>query len=334
MKALLVALVVLATFVLPTEASASPNTRTLEIVTVPPLPSARFLLDGQVLVPDDKGVIKLALPRSQDKHRLELTTPRTEGAAGTIDFIRWFGQSENDQGFTPILTDLVLSHNRRLQAAFQSSRVVRYDFVDQAHNRIAPERVTALTLRNDSGQTQTLHGVQEVRLTGFRPVQEGATAVTKDVTYYLQSVEIDGANVVNAGEQRLVPNRTPTATFVVLLRSVHFQVRDLLFGVAMDAHVDLGYPDGHTTTLTTGEDGDAAISDLARGKYRIKVAAAGYAGDQEIVLSRSQYVELRVLSYVDIAVIGGVLLLVAAGLVLLGRRRLRIHRAQQAGVAG
>ncbi|MEO6083175.1 MAG: hypothetical protein ABIQ18_08715 [Umezawaea sp.] len=332
MKAFLVALMVVATFALPVEVSAAPTTRTLEIVTVPPLPSARFLLDGQVLVPDDRGVVKLVLPRSQDKHRLELTTPRTEGAAGTIDFVRWFGQSENDQGFTPILTDLVLSHNRRLQAAFQSSRVVRYDFVDQAHNRLAPERVTALTLRSDAGQTQTLHGVREVRLTGFRPVQEGATAVAKDVTYYLQSVEIDGANVVNAGEQRLVPTRASAATFVVLLRSVHFQARDLLFGDAMDARVELGYPDGRTTTLTAGEDGDIAIADLARGKYRVEVAAAGYVGDQEIVLSRSQYVELRILSYVDIAVIGGVLILVAVGLVLLGRRRLRIHRTQQAEV--
>lgn len=79
----------------------------------------------------------------------------------------------------PVLTDLVLSHNRRPQAAFQSSRVVRYDFVDQAHNRIAP---TAFTVRSDSGQTQTPHGVREVRPTGRRPAQEGATAVAKDVT--------------------------------------------------------------------------------------------------------------------------------------------------------
>jgi hypothetical protein len=334
MRAFLFVLVLLATVALPAEASAAPTTRTLEIVTVPPLPSARYSLDGQVLTPDEKGVVKLVLPRSQDKHRLELTTPRIEGAPGTIDFVRWFGQSENDQGFTPVLTDLVMNHNRRLQAAFQSSRVVRYDFVDQAHKRVEPARITALTLRSDSGQTQTLRGVQEVRLTGFRPVQEGATAVAKDVTYYVQSVEMDGANVVNAGEQRLVPNRAATATFVVLLRSVRFQVRDLLFGGPMGAQVHLTYPDGHAAALTTAEDGDVAVADLARGRYRIGVAAAGYTSDQEIVLSRSQYVELRVLSYVDMAVIGGVLLLAAAALVLLGRRRLRIHRAQQAEVVG
>jgi hypothetical protein len=334
MRALLFVLVLLATVALPAEASAAPSTRTLEIVTVPPMPSARFSLDGQVLTPDDKGIVKLVMPRGPDKHRLELATPRLEDATGTIHFVRWFGQSENDQGFTPILTNLVMSHNRRLQAAFQSSRTIRYDFVDQAHNRVEPARVTALTLRSDSGQTQTLRGVQEVRLTGFRPVQEGASAVAKDVTYYLQSVEIDGANVVNTGEQRLVPNRAASATFVVLLRSVRFQVRDLLFGGPMGARVDLTYPDGHTTSLNTAEDGDVAVADLARGKYRVGVATAGYTSDQEIVLSRSQYVELRVLSYVDMAVIGGVLLLAAAALVLLGRRRLRIHRAQQAEVVG
>lgn len=305
----------------PQPATAAPTTRTLEITTVPALPSARFVLDGQQLVPDEQGVIRLTLPRNNDAHRLELTTPRLDHPGGSMDFVRWFGHSESDQGFTPVLTDLAMKHNRKLQAAFQSTRTVRYDFVDQARKPVATSRITSLTLRSDSGQTHTLRGRADVPLIALRPVQHGGTVVSKEVTYYLQSVVIDGANVVNAGEQRIVPNHMPTATFVVLLRSVRFQVRDLLFGRAMPARVVLTFPDGRTERVDAGSDGDLALEDLARGNYRVAVSAAGYSAPQELALSRGQYVDIRVLSYVDMLVIVVVAALAFLGLFLFGRRR-------------
>jgi hypothetical protein len=318
------ALAVLALMVLglvPRPATAAPATRTLEITTVPPLPSARFVLDGQELVPDERGVVRLTLPRNNDAHRLELTTPKLDQPGGSIDFVRWFGHGESDQGFTPVLTDLAMKHNRKLQAAFQSITKLRYDFVDQARNPVAPSRITSLTLRSDSGQTHTLRGPTEVALTAQRPVQHGGTVVSKEVTYYLQSIVIDGANVVNAGEQRIVPNHTPTATFVVLLRSVRFQVRDMLFGRAMPAGVVLTFPDGRTENLDAGADGDLAVENLARGNYRVAVSAAGYSAPQELALSRGQYVDIRVLSYVDMLVLVAVAALAFSGLFLFGRRR-------------
>ncbi len=318
------ALTVLALTVLglvPQPATAAPSTRTLEITTVPALPSARFVLDGQQLVPDERGVIRLSLPRNNDAHRLELTTPRLDQPGGSVDFVRWFGHGESDQGFTPVLTDLAMKHSRKLQAAFQSTRKVRYDFVDQARNPVPASRITSLTLRSDSGQTHTLRGATEVPLTALRPVQHGGTVVSKEVTYYLQSVVIDGANVVNTGEQRVVPNHTSTATFVVLLRSVRFQVRDLLFGGAMPAEVVLTYPDGRTESLDAPSDGNLAVENLARGNYHVAVSAAGYSAPQELALSRGQYVDIRVLSYVDMVVIVVLAALVFSGLFLFGRRR-------------
>ncbi len=327
MRTLLAALIVLV--MLPVPAHATPAERTLEISTVPPTPSARFVLDGRQVVPDAKGAVRLTLPRNGDAHRLELTTPKLDLADGSVDFVRWFGQGERDLGFTPVLTDLAMKHNRRLQVAFQSTRRIRYDFVDQAHNPVSPSRVSALTLRSDSGQTHTLRGAQDVPLAAIRPVQEGATAVGKEVTYYLQSVEIDGANVVNAGEQRIVPARATSATFVVLLRSVRFQVKDLLFGSAMNAEVALAYPDGRTENLAVGQDGSVAVENLARGNYSVAVSAAGFTGSQHIALSRGQHVDLRVLSYVDLAVIVVLALLVFAGLFVMGSRRMRTRRAEE-----
>jgi hypothetical protein len=316
---------------MPAEAARPPSLKTLEIATVPPLPAAHFAFDGQALVTDQNGVARVTQSRSRAPHRLELLNPQLAGQDGsTLDFVRWVGHGDNDQGYSTVLPKITLDHNKRVQVAFQSSRLVRFDFVDQAHNAVAPSRITSLTLRSDAGQLRTVRGVQSARLTGVRPVVEAGSAVAKDVTYYLDSVIVDGANVVNVGEQRIFPARGDAATFVVLFRSVHLQVRDRLFGNAMSADLAVTYPDGDTGQLSTAPDGGARLDNLARGTYTIKVSASGYAQTHTLALSRSQYVDLPVLSYLDIAVIAGALLLVLAALILFGRR-LHKRRLAQGG---
>lgn len=302
------------------ESHWAPVFKTIDIVTVPPMPAARFALNGQPLTTDAQGVARATVERSKDaKYRLELLTPHLDTPEGTADFVRWVGHGPSDQGYTPVLTDLSLRHTRKIQVAFQTTRLVRYSFTDQASRPVAPSRITSLTIRSDFGQTYTLHSVEPVRLTGLRPVLEGRSAVAKEAKYYLQSVVIDGTNVVNAGEQHFVPSRATDATFVVLLRSVHFRVRDHLFGSSIASAVELIYPDGNIRNVAVGVDGDAVVENLARGTYQVKVLGPGYSGIQEIALSRSQYVDLPVLTYLDLLVAAGVALLTLVVLVLLGR---------------
>ncbi|MBP2323489.1 hypothetical protein JOF56_003874 [Kibdelosporangium banguiense] len=301
-------------------AARPPAQNVLEVVTVPPLPSAKFTLDGKPLVTDDKGVARATVRRSRDKHQLQLLTPHLDIPGGSADFVRWVGRGDAHPGFTPSLPNLVIGRNTRIQAAFQSTRIVRYDFVDQARNPVAPDRITSLTIRSDSGQHLTLEGGRPVRLTAVRPVLEAGSAVGKEVTYYLQSVVIDGTNVVNAGEQRLMPNRTADAKFVVLLRSVRFQVRDWLFGDPLASAIELTYPDGRAERLTAGLDGDAELENLARGDYQVKASGSGYSQAREIALSRSQYVELPVVTYVDVVTLTGAALAMLTVLIVVGRR--------------
>jgi hypothetical protein len=303
-------------------AARPPSQNALEVVTVPSLPHAKFTLDGKPLVTDDKGVARATVRRSRDKHQLQLLTPHLDIPGGSADFVRWVGRGDAHPGFTPALPNLVIGRNTRIQAAFQSTRTVHYDFVDQARKPVAPDRITSLTIRGDSGEHLTLEGVRPVKLTAVRPVLEAGSAVGKEVTYYLQSVVIDGTNVVNAGEQRLMPNRTADAEFVVLLRSVRFQVRDWLSGDPLDSGIDLTYPDGRTDRFTTGLDGDVALENLARGTYQVKVSGPGYSQTQEIALSRSRYVELPVMTYVDIAMLAVIALGTLTVLIVVGRRRL------------
>ncbi|SMD20566.1 hypothetical protein [Kibdelosporangium aridum] len=304
-------------------ADRSPSWNILEVVTVPPLPSAKFTLDGKPLTTDEKGVARATVRRSREKHQLRLLTPHLDIPDGSADFVRWAGRGNTDQAFTPSLDSLVIGRKTRIQATFQTIRTVRYGFVDQARRPVAPDRITSLTIRSDSGQHLTLEGVRPVRLTAVRPVLEAGSAVGKEVTYYVQSVVIDGTNVVNAGEQRLVPNRTADTRFVVLLRSVRFQIRDWLFGHRVVTGIELTYPDGRAGRFTSGLDGDVSMENLARGIYQVKTSGPGYSQAQEIALSRSQYVELRVMTYVDMATLAVATLTTLSVLVLVGRRRLR-----------
>jgi hypothetical protein len=299
----------------------APSLKTLEIATVPPVPAARFAFDGQTLVTDGDGIARVTLPRSRDLHHLELLTPHLDAPGGlSLDFTRWVGRGDSDQGFTTSLPKVVLEHNKRIQATFQATKLVNLDFVDQAHNAVASSRVSSLTIRSDSGHIRTLRGGESMQLTAVRPAVEAGSAVAKEVTYYLDSVIIDGSNVVNAGEQRVAPSRTDSATFVVLLRSVHFQIRDRLFGHPIEAEMVVTYPDGTSSKLSTAQDGGVKLENLARGTYTIKVAGPGYTQLQTVTLSRSQYVDLPVLSYLDMGVMAGALLVILLCLVVFGRR--------------
>ncbi|EME61681.1 hypothetical protein [Amycolatopsis decaplanina] len=314
--------VILAGFPATAAAARPPARNVLKVITVPPLPSAKFALDGKPLVTDAHGTAYATVRRSRDKHRLQLLTPHLDTPGGSADFVRWAGRGDVGQGFAVSQLDLVIGRATRIQATFQTSRTVRYGFVDQARRPVAPERITSMTLRGDSGQQLTVEGVRPVTLTAVRPVAEAGSAVGKEVTYYVQSVVIDGANVVNTGEQRLLPNRTADAEFVVLLRSARFRIRDWLSGDPLAGGLDLTYPDGRTERLTAGQDGDVAVENLARGTYQVKVAGAGYSQAQKILLSRSRYVDLPVVTYADMVALAVAALTTLLVLVVAGRRRL------------
>ncbi|WP_340682728.1 hypothetical protein LCL61_29225 [Amycolatopsis coloradensis] len=317
------AVVLMAGFPSTVSAARPPGQNVLKVVTVPPLPSAKFAVDGKPLVTDGKGVAYAAVERSREKHRLQVLTPHLDLPGGSADFVRWAGRGDTVQGFTPELLSLVIGRTTRIQATFQTTRTVRYDFVDQARRPVTPDRITSMSIRSDSGRQLTLEGVKPVRLTAVRPVLEAGSAVAKEVTYSLQSVVIDGTNVVNAGEQRLIPNRTGDVKFVVLLRSVRFQIRDWLSRDPVAGGIELTYPDGRTERMTAGPDGDVPVENLARGTYRVKVTGAGYSPAQQIMLSRSRYAELPVMTYADIAIFAVAALATLIVLVVVGRRRLR-----------
>jgi hypothetical protein len=334
----IVAVVVGAALLVPAPATAAPRSlKTLEIATIPPTPGARFTLDGVPLVTDPRGVATTQVERSAAPHRIELLNPTTETVDATSEFVRWQGHGDSDQGYTPVLENIRIEHTLRLRVAFRESRTVRFSFVDQASRPVDPSRVTAVTLRSDTGRTQTVSPGDPLRLTAVRPTAGDGQLLARATTYSVQSVTIDGANVVNVGEQRFRPSQVGgELPIVVLLRTAHFRVQDRFLGTPIATVLQLRYPDGRVEPIPTDERGEVVVEDLARGTYTVSAQGQAYAIDQELALSRSQRVDIMVLSVTDAAIAAGVVVVMIVVLVGLGRWRSAQLRADAAGepVAG
>ena len=334
----LVLLVAAAAFGVPAPASAAPGSlKTLEIATIPPTPGARFTLDGVPLVTDPRGVATTQIERSVVPHRIELLNPTTETADATSEFVRWQGHGDSDQGYTPVLENVRIEHTLRLRVAFRESRTVRFSFVDQAHHPVDSSRVTAVTLRSDTGRTQTVSPRDALRLTAVRPTDGDGQLLARATTYSVQSVTIDGANVVNVGEQRFRPSQVGSELqIVVLLRTAHFRVTDRFLGKPIITVLHVTYPDGRVEGFPTDPHGEVVVENLARGTYVVSAQGQAYSIDQELALSRSQRVDVVVLSVTDALIAACVVVVMVVVLVGLGRWRsaqLRADAAERA-VAG
>lgn len=329
---LLLAVVALA--VAPSAAAAQPpsaGSATLELVTVPAVPEARFLFDGQELVTDAGGVARALVPTGSAPHTLQLVNPAIELPGNTAEFVRWWGHGLRDEGFNPAITDLRVRRNVKIQVGFRMSYEVTFAFADQLRNPVGSERVSAIALRNDTGQTEIVPRGQPARLTGVRPVLERSALIAKSATYSVQSIEIDGSNAVTAGEQRFAPAQEQAIAVTVPLQSVRFRAHDLLLGSPIGKAVEMTYPDGRVASVPLDPSGEVGLTGLVRGSYKLRAEAPGYAPVQPVELSRSQTVNLRVLTYGNMAILGGSAALLLGGLFLGRRYRRRVmDREEQA----
>jgi len=134
------------------------------------------------------------------------------------------------------------------------------------------------------------------------------------------------------GEQRFRPGEAgPQLQVVVLLRTAHFRVRDRLLGSPVATTVHLTYPDGRRADLQTDVQGEITMADLARGDYTVSAAGQAYTLNQDLALSRSQFVDIPVLSPTDATIIGAFLLLGLVAVLGVGRWRSAQLRVEPAG---
>src|SRR5204863_491234 len=99
---------------------------------------------------------------------------------------------------------------------------------------------------------------------------------TSDVSYSLQSVVADGANLVDAGRQRFRPAQSPVVTFTVQFHTLTVRAHDALFGDPLGVRAKVTGPDGAVHVLSMRPDHRATLDHLPRGHYRVD-GTAGWA---------------------------------------------------------
>jgi hypothetical protein len=286
----------------PTPAAAAEPTGVLEIDTVPMVPGARFVVDGQTHRADSQGMVRIKVSRL-DRHTVSLIDQKISGRTRHLEFVRWY-VGNHEQDYQDQLNGLRVRRHLRIKVAYRATYRLQYSFVDKARNPVDRERVARVEFRGDHGQTVSGDGSGVLRVVGIRPMISGGTLLAKEIGYSVQRVDVDGSNVVQVNSQWFVPSQETAVVIPLQLHTVHFRTRDLLFGDPVGATVSLKYPDGRQVKVPLAN-GEATVEGLARGSYTVRVDAPGLSFERPLVLSRNQYVELQHVSRLDLWVVAG-----------------------------
>ncbi|MGH2628493.1 MAG: hypothetical protein ACRDHY_17790 [Anaerolineales bacterium] len=245
------------------------------------------------------------------------------------EFSRW-----DDDVFTAERA-IVLATGAPLAVGMNLHRQVRLEFQDLAGEAIGAERVSSVIVRSSFGAVVAFEGEGPHWILAERSLRRDTGLEAAPVVYAVQRVEVDGSNVVNRGQLRLVAQEPgDTWTLPLLLYSARFEPRDAFFGGKVAGTIVLELPDGRRLEVPTGMDRQAELSALARGTYRAWLAdGPGIGLPTIIILSRDQLVRPIVITYLDLAVAvgGGAGLLL--GLLFAGRPHLLPGSARRAGEA-
>lgn len=294
---------------------------TLRVSTVPPEPGVKLLFDGQPVTTDAAGAAIINTPYQRTGHTLKLLRPDWTSDNGRVitKFTVW-RSPVLDQKHSPTLTDLILRRNHAIQLGFRVSYQLNFSFVTASNQSVPSSRVSGVDLRADGGYINSVKGGRTIRLLGVQPVQEAGVLVAHTVNYTVQSVMVDGSNVVNVGQQRVSPTRQQSAKFVLQLRQLTITAHDRFFGTHVGRAVVVTYPNGRRLSYRFDRAHQVVLTNLARGRYQVHIEGGGLLTSQAVVLSRNQIVIMPILTWTDIITLILILAVVVAAAVMRQRR--------------
>jgi hypothetical protein len=282
----------------PSEAVAA-----VEVQTVPPVEGVRFSYRGKTVRADSLGRVRLNVSTTNLQRQVKVTpTPVSRGVRAGLD--RWYP--------------------KRGVAAIAFFHRVRPRFINLQGNAVDARLVDAVRVKGSHGEQHRFrHGEREWLQVSRVVPRRGGRLRSQSLRYSVQRVTVRGSNVVNAGQQRFRPAKTPEFPIQLLLYSARFKTRDAFFGFPIGSAVRLEYPNGRVERHELGENGELLVPTLPRSDYKVTVDGPGFSFSRPVRLSRNQEVELEVLSYLDVGLALFVMAAFALGLPLLRRPALR-----------
>jgi hypothetical protein len=287
----------------------------LRITTIPPLAGVVFSLDGRQFTTDAQGTVVLDADRPGIYPLAMLPVKSEPGNPMRVSFARW-----HDNSYTPV-REVELVGDRELFVGLSLSYPVRIQFTDRDGKPVDNDRVTSVTLKSSHGTRYTISGDGEPHWrTANRIARLRNGLEATPVQFGIESVIVDGANVVNQNQQRFIVEGEETWTIQLLLYSAHIRAYDALFGFPVGTGIHVEYPDGSVRFTPFGEGRAVELKNLARGLYKVQVGGvSGMAPQTPVSVSRDQQVELKVLSTLDIVAALSAGAALALGLLLYGR---------------
>ena len=285
---------------------------------MPALAGLRFSVAGETVRTRGNGVARVYVDRP-GTYAISVPSEQDSSGGQHVRFARWA-----DDSFTASRSVTVRAPVTRLEAGFTVQYPVAFRFVDRQLNTVDPARVESVTITNSLGQERTFSGTARRQvLMGSRVARLATGLAESEVQYSVTRVTVDGMNVVNRGQQRFYPRRTPSFQVQLLFYSAHVRARDAFFRFPIGSGVRLTYGNGKVEHYRLGSGADLVLPALPRGRYEITVEGGGVSITRPLDLSRDQDVDLAVLSYLDLAVAAGTIVLFTLGLLLAGRPTLR-----------
>jgi hypothetical protein len=311
-------------------AHAAAGATVLELRTVPPLPGVAFAIEGRIVHTGADGTASVPLERD-GVYGVEVLPWNDRDDGARVSFARW-----GDALFTP-LRAVTVAGATTLEAGFVVSRLVSPTFIDVAGRPVPPDRVESMTIRASHGQVHVLDHAEPFLLEANRVVRRLWGLDAPALRYALEAVVIDGCNVVNRGQQRLLVGADGAWEITVLLYDVRIRAVDALSGHLIGDGILIEFPNGRSEVRAFGPEGSVVLTQLARGTYTATVVGAkGVAPGTPVVATRDQDVELKVLSTRTIWTGIGLGVFGALGLLVSGRPHLaglRQPRRTQSSVA-
>jgi hypothetical protein len=297
---------------------------TLTVQTVPPLAGVLLSFDGTRLTTDSAGRAHYTGQHNFGLHALTLVTTALDGPDRRYQFARWAGQRDPGQAFRPALTGLPMRANYTVTAAFAVQYPVRATFVDQSGRPLDLTGISSVRVRSDAGEMLDLPTNGPIWVAGQTPSYRNSAMVEDEVAYSLQSITMNGTNIVDAGRQRFRPAAATAVTFVGQLHSMTIGATDAVYRRSVGDSAVVTYPDGTTRTIAFGLDRTATLSGLPRGPYTVSVSGAnGVVLRERVGLSRDRVLTVGVLTVGDLVTILVVGVTLATTLLLVGRLRRR-----------
>jgi hypothetical protein len=297
----------------------------LEIATVPAMEGARFEFDGVTYEANADGVVHIEIPEpgTYTIKALEFQPrdPRVRAA-----FQRWCCVSNLK---TPEVEVPIGRTGQQIQAGYELSYLVDAEFRDPKGAPLDPSSIELIQIKNDRGLRIELGSWTPQWLLGLGTTRVNSGLITTEVLWRLNDVRVAGSNVVNAGQQALVPSQESMWKIELLFYDLNVTVTDYLFGNAAGSQVLLTFPDGEQRTYDLDQ-GRVSIPSLPRGSYEIGAKGSGITLVQPLALSQDQHAELDFISYADMAT-GVVLgLLAVTLLIIIGRPYVGAFAVQKA----